>query len=63
MLTDNKRGLIDTLRVHIAPVGFEVDRIVLPAVRKKVTEYGLLLRSLAIRKTRVVHMQNRFQGS
>jgi hypothetical protein len=24
MLTSNKRSLIDTLRVHIAPVGFEV---------------------------------------
>jgi hypothetical protein len=58
MLTDNKRGLIDTLRVHIAPVGFEVDRIVLLAIGKKLIEYGLLLRNLAIRKRRVVHMQN-----
>ena len=42
MLTDNKRGLIDTLRVHIAPVGFEVDRIVLPAVRKKADRVWLI---------------------
>jgi hypothetical protein len=42
MLTDNKRGLIDTLRVHIAPVGFEVDRIVLPAVRKKADKVWLI---------------------
>jgi hypothetical protein len=42
MLTGNKRGLIDTLRVHIAPVGFEVDRIVLPAVRKKADRVWLL---------------------
>ena len=42
MLTDNKPGLIDTLRVHIAPVGFEVDRIVLPAVRKKADRVWLI---------------------
>jgi hypothetical protein len=42
MMTDNKRGLIDTLRVHIAPVGFEVDRIVLPAVRKKADRVWLI---------------------
>jgi hypothetical protein len=42
MLTDKKRGLIDTLRVHIAPVGFEVDRIVLPAVRKKADRVWLI---------------------
>jgi Family of unknown function (DUF6293) len=42
MLTGNKRGLIDTLRVHIAPVGFEVDRIVLPALRKKADRVWLI---------------------
>ena len=42
MLTTNKRALIDTLRVHIAPVGFEVDRIVLPAVRKKADRVWLI---------------------
>jgi hypothetical protein len=42
MLTGNKRGLIDTLRIHIAPVGFEVDRIVLPAVRKKADRVWLI---------------------
>jgi Family of unknown function (DUF6293) len=42
MPTGNKRGLIDTLRVHIAPVGFEVDRIVLPAVRKKADRVWLI---------------------
>jgi hypothetical protein len=42
MLTDNKRSLIDTLRVHIAPVGFEVDRIVLPAIRKKADRVWLI---------------------
>jgi Family of unknown function (DUF6293) len=42
MLAGIKRGLIDTLRVHIAPVGFEVDRIVLPAVRKKADRVWLI---------------------
>src|ERR671918_1629664 len=42
MLTNDERGLIDTLRVHIAPVGFEVDRIVLPAVRKKADRVWLI---------------------
>jgi hypothetical protein len=42
MLNSNKRSLIDTLRVHIAPVGFEVDRIVLPAIRKKADRVWLL---------------------
>ena len=41
-LTNNKTGLIDTLRVHIAPVGFEVDRIVLPAIRKKADRVWLI---------------------
>ena len=43
MLTYNKRNLIDTLRVHIAPVGFEVDRIVLPAIRKKADRVWLII--------------------
>ena len=42
MLNIIERSLIDTLRVHIAPVGFEVDRIVLPAVRKKADRVWLL---------------------
>jgi hypothetical protein len=42
MLTSDKRSLIDTLRVHIAPVGFEVDRIVLPAIRKKADRVWLI---------------------
>ncbi len=42
MLTNSKRSLIDTLRVHIAPVGFEVDRIVLPAIRKKADRVWLI---------------------
>ena len=42
MLSGNKRGLIDTLRVHIAPVRFEVDRIVLPAIRKKADRVWLI---------------------
>jgi hypothetical protein len=42
MLTGNNPSLIDTLRVHIAPVGFEVDRIVLPAVRKKADRVWLI---------------------
>jgi Family of unknown function (DUF6293) len=42
MLTNDKRSLIDTLRVHIAPVGFEVDRIVLPAIRKKADRVWLI---------------------
>ena len=42
MLNSNNRSLIDTLRVHIAPVGFEVDRIVLPALRKKADRVWLV---------------------
>ena len=42
LLTNNKHNLIDTLRVHIAPVGFEVDRIVLPAIRKKADRVWLI---------------------
>jgi hypothetical protein len=42
MLTDNRRNLIDTLRVHIAPVGFEVDRIILPAISKKADRVWLI---------------------
>ena len=42
MLTENRPSLIDTLRVHIAPVGFEIDRIVLPAVRKKADRVWLI---------------------
>jgi hypothetical protein len=42
MLTDDRRNLIDTLRIHIAPVGFEVDRIVLPAIRKKADRVWLI---------------------
>src|SRR6188472_2792523 len=34
-MTITSPGLIDMLRVHIAAVGFEVDRIVLPAIRNK----------------------------
>ena len=61
MLTENRRSLIDTLRIHIAPVSFEVDRIVLPAVKKRLIEYGLLLISPAIRRIKVVHTPNRLQ--
>ena len=42
MLTDNRRNLIDTLRVHIAPVGFEVDTIILPAISKKADRVWLI---------------------
>jgi hypothetical protein len=42
MLTSDKYSLIDTLRVHIAPVGFEVDRIVLPAIKKKADRVWLI---------------------
>jgi hypothetical protein len=43
MITLNDRiELIDTLRVHIAPVGFEVDRIVLPAIKKKADKVWLV---------------------
>ncbi len=40
-------SLIDTLRIHIAPVGFEVDRIVLPAVQKKADRVWLLTDKLS----------------
>src|SRR5918992_2347506 len=42
-MTEKRRSLIDTLRVHIAPVGFEVDRIVLPAIRKKADRVWLII--------------------
>ena len=42
MLSENRHSLIDTLRVHIAPVGFEVDRIVLPAISKKADRVWLI---------------------
>ena len=35
--------IITKLRVHIAPVGFEVDRIVLPAIEMKVDKIWLLI--------------------
>lgn len=37
-----RNQLIDTLRVHIAPVGFEVDRIVLPAIKKRADKVWLV---------------------
>src|SRR5919106_1140499 len=42
MLTDDERGLIEILRVHIDIVGFEVDRKVLNAVRKKAARVWLI---------------------
>jgi Family of unknown function (DUF6293) len=42
MLTADRRSLIDRLRIHIAPVGFEVDRITLPAIRKKADRVWLI---------------------
>jgi hypothetical protein len=59
MLTDNKRSLIDTLRIHIAPVGFEIDRIVLPAIRKKADRVWLITDNPSYQKDKVVHMLNR----
>jgi hypothetical protein len=41
-LTSDRPSLIDALRVHIAPVGFEVDRIILPAIRKKADRLWLI---------------------
>jgi hypothetical protein len=41
-ILSSRTELIDTLRVHIAPVGFEVDRIVLPAIRKKADKVWLV---------------------
>jgi len=38
----NHTTLINTLRVHIAPVGFEVDRIVIPALDKKADKVWLV---------------------
>ena len=40
-----KTATISRLRVHIAPLGFEVDRIVLPAVRLKADTIYLLVHS------------------
>jgi len=34
---------LQTLRVHVAPVGFEVDRIVLPAIEKKADRVWLII--------------------
>jgi hypothetical protein len=38
----NHTTLINTLHVHIAPVGFEVDRIVIPALEKKADKVWLV---------------------
>ena len=34
---------LQTLRVHVAPVGFEVDRIVLPAIEMKADRVWLII--------------------
>lgn len=33
----------DNLRVHVAPIGFEIDRVVIPAVRRKADRVWLLV--------------------
>ena len=44
-LTNTAPSLINMLRVHIAAVGFEVDRIVLPAIKNKADRVWLLTHS------------------
>jgi len=52
----NHTTLIDTLRVHIAPVGFEVDRILFLLSIRKQTKYGLL-HMTSLMKTRGILLQ------
>ena len=44
-MTNISSSLRDMLRVHIAAVGFEVDSIVLPAVKNKANRVWLLTHS------------------
>src|SRR4051812_47755183 len=44
-MTNTTSSLMDMLRVHIAAVGFEVDRIVLPAIKNKADRVWLLTHS------------------
>ena len=39
---DTMKGIM-TLRVHIAPVGFEIDRIIIPAVEMKADKVWLVV--------------------
>ena len=38
-------GSLQMLRVHVAPVGFEIDRIVLPAIQMKADKVWLITHS------------------
>ena len=38
----NMKNIVN-LRIHVAPVGFEVDRIVIPAVRMKADKVWLVV--------------------
>lgn len=40
---DNNINSLQILRVHVAPVGFEVDRIVLPAINMKADRVWLIV--------------------
>jgi hypothetical protein len=41
-LMSKSSGSLQMLRVHIAPVGFEVDRIVIPAIQMKADRIWLI---------------------
>jgi hypothetical protein len=41
----NTVNSLQILRVHVAPVGFEVDRIVLPAMKMKADRVWLIIHS------------------
>ncbi|MFL6399788.1 MAG: DUF6293 family protein, partial [Nitrososphaeraceae archaeon] len=43
----NNINSLQILRVHVAPVGFEVDRIVLPAINMKADRVWLIIHDKA----------------
>ena len=38
---------LSKMRVHIAPVGFEIDRIVIPAIKERADKVWLLIHDMA----------------
>ena len=38
---------ISKLRIHIAPVGFEIDRVVIPAIKERADKVWLLIHDMA----------------
>ncbi|MDE1727423.1 MAG: hypothetical protein KGH89_09210 [Thaumarchaeota archaeon] len=45
--TDTIMSNLSKMRVHIAPVGFEIDRIVIPAIKERADKVWLLIHDMA----------------